>query len=366
MRPSATAEGLLQSFLLQCTAYMASFDEVLSRYEYTYPPSLIAQGPVSPRDSARLLVYNRVTDEVCYDTYFNLPKYLPRNAVIVFNQTKVIPARIVLRKKTGGRIRMLIIEKGNGVIKVMSDPKLVVGSTLSLTKMLTFYVERAEERYFYLRPSFPLKELDSVLSAHGTTPIPPYIKHTPLTEAQLRVRYQTIFARYPGSIAAPTASLHFTKRLIKKIEAAGAAVKFVTLHVNLGTFIPLTPKHIATGKLHEEWYEIDPATVRFLNKAKKEGRPIIAVGTTVVRTLESAADGTGILVNPCGATDLFIKEKYNFSFVDHLITNFHVPRSSLLMLVASFCGREKLLEIYKQVVAQKFRLFSFGDGMLIL
>ena len=357
----------MQSFLLQCTACMSSFDEVLSRYDYHYPPSLIAQEPVTPRDSARLLVYHRATDDIMYDTYLNLPKYLPRHGgVIVFNQTKVIPARLVLRKKTGGRIRILIIEKGEGVIKVMSDPKLVVGSTLSLTKKLTFYVERSSVRYFYLRPSFPLKELDHVLSVHGITPIPPYIKHTPLTEAQLRVRYQTVFARYPGSIAAPTASLHFTKRLIKKIEAAGVAVKFVTLHVNLGTFIPLTPENIAQGRLHEEWYEIDPATRRFLNKAKKEGRPIVAVGTTVVRTLESSAAGTATLGNSHGITDLFIKEKYRFSFVDHLVTNFHVPRSSLLMLVASFCGREKLLEIYKKVVEQKFRLFSFGDGIMIL
>ena len=344
---------------------MASFDEVLSRYEYLYPPSLIAQGPISPRDSARLLIYNRAKDEITFDTYLNLPKYLPPNAVMVFNKTKVIPARIVLRKKTGGRVRILIIERKKGLIKVMSDPKLIVGSTLSLTRSITFRVERAEERYFYLRPSFPLKELDRILSAHGTTPIPPYIKHTPLTEAQLRVRYQTVFARTPGSIAAPTASLHFTKRLIKKIEAAGIAIKFVTLHVNLGTFIPLTPEHIAIGKLHEEWYEIGPATTRFLNKAKKEGRPIVAVGTTVVRTLESAAARTSVLLKPNGVTDLFIKENYHFSFVDHLVTNFHVPRSSLLMLVASFCGREELLRIYRKVVEQKFRLFSFGDGMFI-
>lgn len=336
-------------------------------YDYEFPPELIAQKPASPRDRSRLLVYDRDSQAIFFDTFSNLPRYLPKNAVIIFNETKVIPARLLLRKETGGKVVIVFIENaGKNLIKVMSDRKLNVGMTLKRASGIFFSVEKQEEKFYFLRPSFSAARLGAILNKYGITPIPPYIKKTPLNEAELRRKYQTVFARTPGSIAAPTASLHFTKRLLGKIKRAGADLKFVTLHVNLGTFAPLTETDIEKGMLHAEFYEIDPNTARFLNRAKKKGRPIIAVGTTVVRTLESAAQkAAGKLSRLSGKTDLFIREGYKFKFVDQLITNFHVPQSSLMMLVSALVGRKKLLELYGRAISRRFRLFSFGDGMYL-
>lgn len=204
-----------------------------------------------------------------------------------------------------------------------------------------------------------------LLAKYGETPIPPYLRHTTLSEKELRIKYQTVFARIPGSVAAPTASLHFTDRLLQKIKSAGLSIKFVTLDVNLGTFAPLLPEQVASKKLHREHYNIDNVTMSFLNKAKAQGRPIIAVGTTVARTLESAAKVKGKLSKSGGKTDLFISEGYKFNFVDGLITNFHVPRSSLLMLVAALIGRQKLFQLYNIAHHKGFKFFSFGDGILV-
>jgi len=225
---------------------------------------------------------------------------------------------------------------------------------------------REDDRFFILTPSMPPRELDLLFDRHGVVPLPPYIKNSPLRGKALSFAYQTIFARARGSIAAPTASLHFTDRLFKKIQARGIAIKFVTLHVNLGTFAPLTEHAVQAKRLHEETYVIDRATADFLTLAKREGRPIVAVGTTVARTLESASDEDGRLSRLRGETDLFICLGYQFKFVDSLVTNFHVPKSSLLMLVAALVGREKLFALYDRAIAERLRLFSFGDGMFIL
>lgn len=333
-------------------------------YDYSFSKKLIARLPASPRDSARLLVYNRKTNEVFFDTFLNVPVYLPRNAVLVFNETKVVPARLTVKKETGGKAVLLYIESKNGLLKFLSDRKLSIGSKLYAGKKF-FTVQAQEEKLYVCAPSFPAEAIFEVLEKNGQTPLPPYIKNSPLSESQRKEKYQTVFARRQGSVAAPTASLHFTTRLLKKLARAGIETHFITLHVNLGTFAPLTQKNIAQKRLHKEYFEISPSTAAALNKAKKEGRPIIAVGTTVVRTLESAAT-RGQLQKLNGQTDLFITEDYRLNFVDGLITNFHVPRSSLLMLVSALTGREKLLKIYKKAVNKKFRLFSFGDGMLIL
>ena len=295
-----------------------------------------------------------------------MPKYLPKNAVIVFNETKVIPARLILKKETGGKAVVIFIEREGDLLKVMSDRKLNVGLKLTLKDGVLFEVTDQRENFYLLRPSFLISKLGAVLNKYGITPIPPYIKNSPLSESELRQKYQTVFARTAGSIAAPTASLHFTKRLIEKIKRVGVDIKFVTLHVNLGTFATLKPEHLEKGRLHEEFYEIDAASARFLNAAKSKGRPIIAVGTTVARTLESAAAASpGKLTKLTGTTDLFVREGYEFKFADQLITNFHVPRSSLMMLVSALVSRKKLLELYGQAISKKFRLFSFGDGMYI-
>ena len=344
---------------------MENFEKLLNRYDYQIPTALIAQKPASPRDSARLLVYNRKSGSARFSSFANIADYLPKNSVLVLNETKVIPARLAIKKETGGKAEILYIRTVGATIEVMADRRLSVGSKLTLAPKIYLTVVGQKGKYYYLKPSFPLSRLMSVLDQYGQMPLPPYIKRPPLSRSDLKEKYQSVFARKAGSIAAPTASLHFTKRLLKKIEKSGVKIRFVTLHVNLGTFAPLTEENVKTGRLHKEYYEIDKKTADFLNRQKKDSVPIIAVGTTTVRALESAVSGDGRLTKLKGATDLFIREGYQFKFADGIVTNFHVPKSSLMMLVASFTGREKLLELYREAVKKKFKFFSFGDGMLI-
>lgn len=342
--------------------------KILEKYNYTFSKELIAQEPASPRDSARLLVYNRTSSSVAHNTFRNLTKYLPPRSVLVFNDTKVIPARFIAYKSTGGKVTLLYLgkvaehKKEHGrehKICILSDKKLEVGSTLRCGKY-EFIIETKKDGQYILGGA--PEDFDTYLLKHGITPIPPYIKHTTLSERELRERYQTIFAKQNGSVAAPTASLHFTRRLMNSLRKAGHQIEFVTLHVNLGTFAKLTEEQLCRGKLHKEFYELSSETAQGLRKAKKEGRPIIAVGTTVVRTLETFSRSG----QNSGTTDLFIREGYSFKYMDGLITNFHVPRSSLLMLVSAFAGRKNILNLYQQAIERKYKLFSFGDGMLIL
>jgi S-adenosylmethionine:tRNA ribosyltransferase-isomerase len=344
---------------------MDRLEKILSRYDYEFPAAAVAQSPASPRDSAKLLVYHRTSGETCFDRFSGLAGHLPPGAVLVFNQTRVIPARLVLFKETGGRAVVLYIGLEKGLLRVMSDRRLNIGSVLRLARDLNFRVLRQDGKYYFLKPSFPPARVVAVLERYGLAPLPPYIKHPPLTESEIKEKYQSVFARRRGSVAAPTASLHFTRRLLRQLSRRGFTSRFVTLHVNLGTFAPLTAANLKTKSLHSEYYEIDPRTAAFLNEAKKAGRPIIAVGTTVVRALETAAGGGRRLRRLRGATDIFIREGDRLSFVDGLTTNFHVPRSSLMMLVAAFVGRERLLSLYRHAVKRRFRFFSFGDGMLI-
>lgn len=340
-------------------------DAFLARYDYALPKRRIANTPASPRDSAQLLVYNRATKKTSYDTFLNLPSHLPKNAVLVFNDTRVIPAKLTLKKETGGAVDALFLGTEGTMIKAMVNRKLAPGARLLLAPRLSFSVARQDGKYYFLTPSFPIARLSRVLETHGAAPLPPYIKHSPLSKKELKEKYQTVFAARAGSVAAPTAGLHFTKRLMRKLERNGIERAFVTLHVGLGTFSPVNEEHLRSGALHEEHYAIDKKTARFLERAKKGGRPIIAVGTTAARALESAAAKNGALARLQGTTDIFIKEGYDFKFVDGLITNFHVPKSSLLMLVAALCDRETILALYKKALRKKFRFFSFGDGMLI-
>lgn len=344
---------------------MQTLEEILAPFDYPFPPELIAREPAHPRDSARLLVHDRTTNQTSFDTFTNITKYLPKNAVLVLNQTKVIPARFRVRKITGGEIEVLYIGLHHRQLHVMASGMMRAGDKLIWKDGHYFVVEQRDGKYAILKPSFPIDDLPKLLDAYGETPLPPYIKNSPMTEEERREEYQTVFARDPGSVAAPTAGLHFTPELLQRIKDHGCDLTTVTLHVNLGTFAPLTEEHIKNKKLHEEAYDIDPETAAFLNKAKKEGRPIIAVGTTAVRTLESASV-MGHLSNLSGITSIFIDEQDKLEFVSGLITNFHVPKSSLLMLVSAFVGREKLLDLYAQAIEKEFRLFSFGDGMLIM
>ena len=247
----------------------------------------------------------------------------------------------------------------------MADRRLKPGERLETADGDAFSVAAQDGRFWLLRPEFPVEELRDVLERCGTMPLPPYIKESPLSERKLREEYQAVFAREEGSVAAPTASLHFTPELLAALEASGTRIAKVTLHVHLGTFAPLTERQWESGRLHAESYRVPPETASLLESAKAAGDPIVAVGTTALRTLESAADDRGKIVRPEGETTLFIREGYAFRMVSALVTNFHVPRSSLLMLAGAFGGRERVLEVYREAVARKWRLFWFGDAMLI-
>jgi len=328
----------------------------LEKYNFNLPKELIAKKPASPRDAAGLLVYSRKDKKIVCDKFLNIGKYLPKNAVLVFNKTKVIPARIFLKKETGGRVEVLYLEEKGGAIEALTNRKLPIGSKLYFGSREILSVKGQRKNIYCLEPL--IADIKGFFQKHGRMPIPPYIKNTSLPEKELREKYQAVFAERPGSSAAPTASLHFTKRLLKKLKESGLGMEFVVLHVGLGTFAPLTQENIEKGKLHEEYYEMSRKTYSFLRKAKKQGRPIIAVGTTVARALESG--------KLSGKTDLFIRPGYDFKMTDGLITNFHLPRSSLLMLVVAFAGRKEILDIYNKAIKNKFKFYSFGDGMLIL
>ncbi len=344
----------------------SQLDSALAPYDYAFPPELIASAPASPRDSARLLISRRGHSEPAWDTFANIGDYLPEGCLLVLNRTKVIPARLTLKRATGGKVDVLYLADRDNSILVMSNRKLQLGEQLMIGNGSHFTVQGAEDKYWLLKPSFPMDDVRQTLEDFGSTPIPPYIKHCPLSERELRREYQTVFAQEDGSVAAPTASLHFTDALLKNLQTSGIHIAYTTLHVNLGTFAPLTEDQLASGHLHHEHYHIDRPTVELLHAAKKNRKPIIAVGTTVVRTLESATDASGRIINPTGSTDLFIRDGYQFHFVDGMITNFHVPRSSLLMLVCAFAGRERILDLYHQAIEKQCRLFSFGDAMLLL
>ncbi len=345
---------------------MPTLKSIQKRFYYHVPPERIATQPVKPRDAAKLLVYNKKSQGISWARFSDLPTYLPKGAVVVFNRTKVIPARLIAAKPSGGKVRLLYLSHNKKTFTVLADRKLTVGTKLNFGKNYTLAVVKHAGKQYTLQPNFPLSKLFSVLQKYGTTPLPPYIKNTPLSEHQARKEYQSVFAHTPASIAAPTASLHFTTGLIKKLRAAGHPIGFITLHVNLGTFAPLTQEQLDTGTLHQEYYSIPQQTVRLIAQAQKRNLPIVAVGTTVVRALESAANKKGELVSGSGSTQLFITENYTFRLVSSIITNFHVPGSSLLMLVSACIGRKKLLTLYQLALEKKYRFFSFGDGMLII
>lgn len=344
----------------------SSFHRALKAFEYALPHKLIAVKPAHPRDSARILAFDRQTQKLTLSTFRSLPALLPKGALLVFNETKVIPARLHVHRTTGGRVALLYLGRKGACVRALSSKKLKEGATLTMDARRSFVVQRRVDKEWILKPSFDAKDIERVLERRGEAPLPPYIKNSPLNQRERKREYQTVFAKNKGSIAAPTASLHFTKRLMNNLACHGIDATFVTLHVHLGTFAPLTQQQWKRGVLHEEQYVIPREARRKIERARKQGRPIIAVGTTVVRTLESAADRSGHIKNTKGTTDLFIRGGYRFKIIDGMITNFHVPRSSLLMLVGAFLGKEKLMNLYQIAIQKKFRFFSFGDGMLIV
>lgn len=341
-------------------------------YSYKLPKELIANAPAEPRDAARLLVYSTATNEIVFDTFANLARYIPAGSVLVLNDTKVVPARLQLTKQTGGIANILFLMNewdGGEVIKGLPDRAVNPGEPLTLVNrpILTPLSHTNEEFVFKLL--VPAAEFMELCNLYGRTPLPPYIR-AEIPEETLRKEYQTTFAAHPASVAAPTASLHFTDRVFLALAAKDVVQARATLHVGRGTFSPVTAESESSGKLHAEPIHISMESSQLIASAKNAGRPVVAAGTTAVRLLESAADAILAGKRYDGETTLFIKPPYQFRVADALITNFHLPGTSLLALVDAFLkhknAQKTWLELYDMAVKDRFRFYSFGDAMLIL
>jgi len=334
-------------------------------FDYSLPVERIAQTPVEPRHSSKLLVLDRAKTELEHRTFWQISDYLNAGDLLVINQTRVIPGRIYARKATGGRVELLLLRRidlitwealvGGKRVRTGTELKLEDGPEAEVTAEL----DGSRRIITFAEP------VESYLGQAGQMPLPPYI-HERLTDPE---RYQTVYARDAGSAAAPTAGLHFTPDLMTFLEAREVQFARVTLHVGLDTFAPVTEDDPLEHKIHTEWCELTSETADLINQTKSRGGRIIAVGTTSVRTLESAASfaATGAAVGAfTGPTNLFILPGYSFKAVDAMITNFHLPKSTLLMLVSAFAGRERILAAYTEAIRQNYRFYSFGDAMLIL
>lgn len=335
-----------------------------SSYFYNLPEELIAQTPVEPRDSSRLLVYNKKKDSICHRHFYDIVDFLNKGDVLVVNNTRVLPARLYGYKETGAKIEVLLQKRIDLCTwEVIARPfkRLDVGTKVVFSENLSCTIlEKAT--YGSCKIKF---EFDGVfehrLSEVGQVPLPPYI-HEKLKDKE---RYQTVYAKIEGSSAAPTAGLHFTPELLNKIRNKGVQIVEVLLHVGLGTFRPVKEENILTHEMHSEYLEFTQENADTLNLAKKEGRRIIAVGTTSVRVLESCVDENGKLFPQKTNTQIFIYPSYKFKVVDALITNFHLPESTLIMLVSAFAGYDQTMKIYDVAVKEKYRFFSFGDAIFI-
>ena len=337
-----------------------------SDFDYYLPEELIAQTPVEPRDSSRLLVYDRKSGEVYHKHFYDLPQFLRKGDVLVRNNTKVLPARMFGYTGNGGKVEILLLKRFNLTdweVLVKPGRKARKGTVLTVSEELTAEVIGINDDVGSRTVRFSFNGVfEDVISRVGEMPLPPYITK----KLEDGTRYQTVYAKTDGSAAAPTAGLHFTDRLLGEIKDKGVEIVDILLHVGLGTFRPLKADDIKDHHMHSEYYEITESAAERINLAKKEGRRIIAVGTTSVRTLESVADENGFVKAQKGNTEIFIYPPYKFRCVDSLITNFHLPKSTLVMLVASMTGREKILDLYNLAVENRYRFFSFGDSMLVL
>ena len=334
-------------------------------FDYYLPEELIAQTPVEPRDSSKLLVYNMATKQISHKYFFDIVDYLRDGDVLVVNNTKVIPARLFgLREKTNGKVEILLLKRLDMTrweIIIKPGKTARIGTRYSFGENLKGVITAIGEDGKRVIEFLYNGVFEDILSDIGQMPLPPYIKEK-LTDKN---RYNTVYSKIDGSAAAPTAGLHFTAELLNKIKLKGVRIAEVLLHVGLGTFRPVKVDDISQHVMHSEFYKVSEESALLINKAKKEGRRIIAVGTTSVRVLESATDESGQIIPGSGDTDIFIYPSYKFKMVDALITNFHLPKSTLLMLISAFAGREEILSVYETAVREKYRFFSFGDAMFI-
>ena len=336
-------------------------------FYYDLPQELIAQDPLEDRSSSRLMVLDKITGEVEHRHFKDITEYLRPGDCLVINNTKVIPARLYgVKEGTEAKIEILLLKrKENDIWETLVKPgkkckigtKIVFGEGILTGEVVDIVEEGNRLILFHYEGIF-----EEILDRLGQMPLPPYITH----QLQDKNRYQTVYAKYDGSAAAPTAGLHFTPELLQQVRDMGVEIAEVTLHVGLGTFRPVKETDVLKHHMHSEFYKIEQSEADKINKAKKEGHRVIAVGTTSTRTLESAADENGFLTEKSGWTEIFIYPGYQFKVIDALITNFHLPESTLVMLVSALAGREHVLAAYETAVEEKYRFFSFGDAMFIV
>lgn len=349
----------------------------ISDFDYKLPPEHIANKPAHPRDSSKLMMINRTSGAITHHTFKDLPDLLDSNTLLVLNDTRVYPARIFGKKSTGGKVELLLVKKlPNNTWEAMSKPGLSPETEIDLD-VCTIKVLEKKDRTIIIQPNIDEQAFMKALESIGTVPIPHYI-HTLLSETELKQKYQTVYANESGSSAAPTAGLHFTEDVFKKLKEKGIDIVKITLHVGMGTFAPVDDHNISEGKLHAEFYEISKEEADAINEAKSAGKKIIAVGTTSMRALESATDERGKVHPQYGETSIFIMPGYIFRIVNGLVTNFHLPQSSLLMLVSAFCSYPNSGEMftrfpsslmgkaYQEAINNNYRFFSFGDSSLII
>ena len=335
-------------------------------FYFELPEELIAQDPLADRSGSRLLVLDKKTGAVEHKVFKDIVDYLREGDCLVLNNTKVIPARLMgVKKETGAAIEVLLLKRReNDVWETLVKPgkkaregaEIVFGDGLLTGKVIDVVEEGNRLIQFSYEGIF-----EEVLDRLGEMPLPPYITH----KLQDKNRYQTVYAKYEGSAAAPTAGLHFTQELLKKVEEKGVRIAYVTLHVGLGTFRPVKEENLLNHHMHSEFYQITDEAAQMINSTKQAGGRVICVGTTSCRTIESAADESGRVLAGSGNTEIFIYPGYRFKVLDNLITNFHLPESTLIMLVSALAGRESVLNAYKTAVQEKYRFFSFGDAMFI-
>lgn len=340
-------------------------------YDYDLPPELIAQEPIEPRDAARLMVIERKTGTIQHRRFWEIGQFLNAGDLLVVNDSRVLPARLYGQRATGGKVEILLLHVGERLEEweALARParRLRTGDIITIFPREESTAEPQPVRILEnlgggrVRVEFPRSLIDR-LEAYGHVPLPPYI-HQPLRDPE---RYQTVYAQHPGSVAAPTAGLHFTPRLLEQLQAQGVGLARVTLHVALGTFKPVHVEDARQHEMHAEWYRVPSETLAAIRTAKASGHRVVAVGTTSARTLESIAERIGETRDIAGWTSLYIYPGYQWRVVDALITNFHLPRSTLMLLVSSFAGRELILRAYREAVAERYRFYSFGDAMLIL
>lgn len=337
-----------------------------SDFYFDLPEELIAQDPLEDRSSSRLLMLDKNTGKVRHESFKKIGDYLEAGDCLVLNNTKVLPARLLgIKEDTGAAVEVLLLKRREADVwetlvkpgkKMKPGARLAFGGGVLKAEVL----DVVEEGNRLVRFTYP-GIFEEVLDGLGEMPLPPYITH----KLKDKNRYQTVYAKYDGSAAAPTAGLHFTQELLSQVEQKGIRLAYVTLHVGLGTFRPVKTDNILEHHMHSEYYQITDQAAKTINETKKSGRRVICVGTTSCRTIESAADENGMLEVCCGDTEIFIYPGYKFKVLDGLITNFHLPESTLVMLVSALAGRENVLAAYQKAIEERYRFFSFGDAMFI-